>query len=78
MQELGQGMILAVCQLNLPNRTASGPRDYRQTKQHIRKVLHVFTAGWFRFQIMTWEPDHEDRTRAQKPENQAGPARGRI
>jgi len=45
------------------------------------EVLHVFTlltAGWFRFQIMTWEPDHDDRTRAQKPENQAGRARGGI
>jgi len=33
VQELGQGMILAVYQLNLLSCTASGPRDCRQTAQ---------------------------------------------
>jgi len=40
VQDLGQGMTLAVGQLNLPSRTVSGRRDYRRTKQHRRKYLH--------------------------------------
>jgi len=59
VQELGQGMILAVYQLNLLSCTASGPRDCRQTAQKfstcLRSSLRVGSVSrlWLGNQTMT-------------------------